>query len=77
MCVAEPDGDDAVLTGEGVQPIQMQEASLDVQGASVQVCFNESINKNITFRKFRAVKSHPTCWKNHESYSTRKEKLLL
>jgi hypothetical protein len=44
MCVTEPDGDDAVLTGEGVQPIERQEASFDIQGANVQVCFNESTN---------------------------------
>jgi hypothetical protein len=77
VCVAEPDEDDAVLAGEGVQPIQGQEASPDVQGANVQVCFNESTNKKITFRTFRSVKSQSACCQNHESYSTRKKKLFL
>jgi hypothetical protein len=56
-CVTEPDGDDAVLAGEGVQPLQRQEASPDVQVANVQVCFNENKNKKIMFR---SVKNHCT-----------------
>jgi hypothetical protein len=42
VCVAEQDGDDAVLAEEGVQPIERQEASPDAQGANVLVCSKES-----------------------------------
>jgi hypothetical protein len=58
VCVTEPDGDDALFSGEGVQPIQMQEASPDVRGANVQVCSNESTNNKIIFRTFRSAKEH-------------------
>jgi hypothetical protein len=77
VCFTEPDGDDAVVAGEGVQPIQRQEASPDVQGANGQVCSIECTNNKIIFRTFRRAKKHLHAGKNHDSYSARKEKLFL
>jgi hypothetical protein len=58
VCVAEPDGDDAVLAHEVVQQIQRQETSHDIQGANVQVCSKECSNNKIIFRTFRSAKKH-------------------